>query len=185
MRILTTLAILAVAIPSFASTAERQVIEATLQYHLEHTQPFYKGAAIVARDTRSLADDERLAIRDLVKDAALAEEIESAAPGKPLALVTPAAGLYTVVPLPTDQGAIDWRRAAETYENAQVAMEVFGPKFARDATYAVVRMELTPLRGSNAGSRSSICYGMRQLSAGTWTLDTFVAACEMRHVALK
>jgi hypothetical protein len=185
MRTLVSLAILAVTMPSIASTPERQVIEATLQYHLEHTQPFYKSAAIVARDTRSLADDERLAVRDLVKDAALAEEIESAAAGDTLELETPASGLYSVVPLSTDRGAIDWRGTAEKYQNAQVAMEVSGPRFAREGTYAVVRMELTPLRGSNAGIRSSICYAMRQSGAGTWTVDTFVAACQVRHLARK
>ena len=183
MRTLILLAASALAIPSPANTTKVEVVQAALQYHFDRTQPFLKGAAVVSPITRTLPSDERLPVRDLVKDAAIAEQLEAHTAAEILSLPIPATSSYLVGAFPNKGASADWRSAAETYPSANVAFEVFTPLFTSDGSYAVVRLDGTVLRDANAGLRSSMCYGMRRTEPRGWVFDNFVAPCANKRVA--
>lgn len=164
MRAMTLLLTATLLFPTTAhaqSAAEcDQLIDTVMRLHLKRTQPFYKGAALVSPAYRVASDDDRWDIPDLLRDATVGD-------------------LHTADVTSLHLQSNDSFTVAESIDSADadVAFVVSRPRFNADQTYAVVRVDGTVLRGTNAKLAYGFLYGMRRTASGQWTYDRFLAPC--------
>lgn len=179
MRILTLVFALIVAAPVLcADNRDADLIGTVLEYHFARTQPFFRGAAIVSSRSHAAPEDEVMMIEQIVKDARIADQL-AASPARNVVDLTASGPGYVVgeIPRSAPTGELNWKEAAERFPHANVAFEVSTPRLTNDESYAVVRIDGTPLRGNNAGRPFSILYSASRSVAGKWTIASFVAPC--------